>query len=163
MGCTTAGAQDATPATPAAASACSSAEHHQFDFWIGEWDVVFTQTGEPAGHSLIERLYNGCALRENWSGRGGYSGGSLNFYDPAAQQWKQSWIGSDGQSVAYAGGRNGDAMVFSANATENGAPYITRMTFTPTDGNVRQYIERSNDAGATWAAEYDLTYRPVAR
>jgi hypothetical protein len=27
-------------AGPAPGAACASAEHHQFDFWIGDWDVA---------------------------------------------------------------------------------------------------------------------------
>ncbi|MEP7171363.1 MAG: hypothetical protein ABI855_18485, partial [Bacteroidota bacterium] len=36
---------------------CSaSSEYRQFDFWIGEWNVTDTKTGNPAGKSKIELL-----------------------------------------------------------------------------------------------------------
>jgi hypothetical protein len=54
-------------------------------------------------------------------------------------------------------------MIFMAEGMENGAPYTMRMSFIPaSDGSVRQLIERSNDHGATWHSEYDLTYRHVS-
>ena len=31
--------------------ACTSTEHHQFDFWIGEWDVTLPN-GKAAGTTL---------------------------------------------------------------------------------------------------------------
>jgi hypothetical protein len=33
-----------------------TAENRQFDFWIGEWDVVSTTSGTPAGNSKIELI-----------------------------------------------------------------------------------------------------------
>jgi hypothetical protein len=47
---------------------CSAAEHHQFDFWIGHWDV-FLPNGNKAGENRIEAIEGGCALLEQWSGR----------------------------------------------------------------------------------------------
>lgn len=141
---------------------CAQAENGQFDFWVGEWDVVFTADGKPAGHSLVEKLYGGCALRENWQSHSGYVGGSLNFYDRTAGRWRQTWIGSDGVPTDYAGGLSGSAMVFRATlpGESPGKTVAMRMTFTPLgDGSVRQLIEASDDGGANWRPEYDLTYR----
>ena len=141
---------------------CNRAENAEFDFWVGEWDVVFAADGRAAGYSLIEKLYGGCALRENWRGNSGYAGGSLNFYDPSAARWRQTWIGSDGVPTDYVGGREGPAMVFRATLPGEapGRSRMMRMTFSPVGaGEVRQLIEASDDAGATWRAEYDLTYQ----
>lgn len=156
-GCAHAETEATTASAPAAA--CANSEHRQFDFWIGEWNVVFSATNEAAGHSVVESLYQGCTLRENWTGRGGYSGGSLNAYDPSDGKWKQTWVGSDGAVSFYTGRREGESMVFLAQGVENGAAHLLRMTFTPlADGAVRQHIERSNDGGVSWADEYDLRY-----
>ncbi|HVG04108.1 MAG TPA: hypothetical protein VM937_04120, partial [Burkholderiaceae bacterium] len=62
-----------------AAKPCALPQHRQFDFWVGEWDV--TQNGKIAGRNSIRSILNGCALREDWSGTGGFTGSSLNFYD----------------------------------------------------------------------------------
>src|SRR5437763_16217689 len=71
--------QAAGPTTPATARppACTSSENRQFDFWVGHWGVVNTGDRQPTGESRIERLYEGCTIRENWS-EPGYSGGRLN-------------------------------------------------------------------------------------
>ena len=72
-----------TPAPPP--PACQSAEYRQFDFWLGEWEV-FLPTGKKAGESRIESISAGCALLENWSGNGGFTGKSLNSYESSDKQ-----------------------------------------------------------------------------
>ena len=68
---------------PAPPPACAAPEHRQFDFWIGRWDVYPTGKDALVAHSLIEKLYAGCTVRENWMPLKGSGGGSLNMYDPA--------------------------------------------------------------------------------
>src|ERR1700748_2606122 len=93
---TAAAAQTAPPAPAAPATpppACTAPEFRQFDFWVGHWDVYPTGTDQLVAHSLIENLYAGCAIRENWmplAGQGG-PGGSLNVYRPAEHRWRQTW------------------------------------------------------------------------
>lgn len=141
--------------------ACAAAEFHQFDFWIGRWDVVETKTGKPAGQSLIEGLYQGCALRENWS-EPGYSGGSLNHYGSSDGRWRQTWTDSSGTWREFVGGLEDGKMVliWRHPSAETPAKIVQeRMIFTPNpDGSVRQYSDGSVDGGG-WTERYDYTYR----
>ena len=74
-------AQTDTAAKPTLPSGpCASAEHRQFDFWIGDWEVRLPD-GKPAGTNRISRILNGCVIQENWSGTGGSNGTSYNIYD----------------------------------------------------------------------------------
>lgn len=142
-----------TPALPK----CDAPEHRQFDFWVGEWEA-FNAKGELAGKSLIEPVYEGCGVRENWKSAR-VSGGSLNMWDRTDKVWKQNWIDSTGGRLDFTGGWNGTAMVLTA----KGAGDWSRMTFTPNaDGTVRQHGEASKDQGATWTTDYDFTYRRVS-
>lgn len=145
---------EAPPALPT----CDAPQYRQFDFWVGEWEA-YNAKGELAGHSLIEPVYAGCGVRENWrSAR--VSGGSLNMWDRDAGVWKQNWIDSTGSRLDFTGGWNGEAMVLTAEDTDGD---LHRMTFTPNpDGTVRQHGEGSKDKGATWETEYDFTYRKAA-
>ena len=157
----------APPPPPAPAPPdCSAPEHHQFDFWIGRWDVVDTKTGQPAGSSLIEGLYKGCVLRENWSEPGGVTGGSLNIYDRTDKRWHQTWADSGGGRHEYVGGLEEGKMVLTwihPSVRFPGKVAHERMTFTHnTDGTVRQAAEATVDEGATWTALYDYTYKPAA-
>lgn len=145
----------ALAAEPAPLPRCDAPEHRQFDFWVGAWEVENTKDGKPAGKSLVEALYDGCGVRENWKSPR-VSGGSLNMYDREDKVWKQNWIDSTGGRLDFTGGWTGQAMVLTA----KGPGAWSRMTFTPNaDGSVRQFGEASSDQGATWTADYDFTYR----
>lgn len=141
---------------------CAGAVHRQFDFWVGRWLVTDAATGQMAGTSLIERLYGGCAIRENWSGSG-LDGGSLNVVERESGQWHQTWVDSSGARREFIGGLRGGRMVLVATVPRRGDPASTtqvRMTFTANaDGSVRQFSDTSNDGGATWSPRYDLIYR----
>lgn len=152
-------------AQPAPPDACKDPAHHAFDFWIGRWTVTETKTGKPAGQSLIEGLYNGCVVRENWS-EPGYTGGSLNTYDPIVGKWRQTWTDAANTWREYVGGIESGKMVLVARRTGKTDPskvMLERMTFTPNpDGSVRQYADQSVDDGKTWTERYDYTYRKAA-
>ena len=53
---------------------------HDFDFWIGEWDV-FDPQGAQVGTNDITDMYGNGMLHEHWHGRGGVEGRSVNAYD----------------------------------------------------------------------------------
>jgi hypothetical protein len=91
-------------------SACAQPERTQFDFWIGRWDAYPTGTSKLIAHSLIEKLYNGCAVRENWMPLGGTGGGSLSAWNPRDGKWHQTWVDSSGTTAMFQGGLIGDTM-----------------------------------------------------
>ena len=146
-----AGAQTPPAAPP---PACQSAEYRQFDFWVGTWDV-FMPNGQKAGENRIEPISAGCALLENWSGRGGFTGKSLNIYDRDDKRWHQTWVDSSGGLLMIAGSLVDKRMVLSSEA---GSTW-QRITWTPNeDGSVRQFWESSVDAGKTWTVAFDGKY-----
>lgn len=163
-------AQTGTPAVSAPAPpppACAAPIYNQFDFWVGDWDV-YPNIKDPAkapliARSRIEKLYGGCAIRENWMPLKGTGGGSLNGPDPATGRWHQIWFDSSGGRVEFAGGRVDDAMVltgFWRGVNGPGKDGLIRMTYTPLDANtVRQQGELSVDHGLTWQPNFDFIYR----
>ena len=146
-----AGAQTPPPAPP---PACLSAEYRQFDFWVGTWDV-FQPNGQKAGENRIEPISGGCALLENWSGRGGFTGKSLNIYDSTDKRWHQTWVDSSGALLMISGNLVDKRMVLGAQASDA----HQRITWTPNDdGSVRQFWESSADGGKTWTVLFDGKY-----
>lgn len=147
---------------------CAGAEYRQFDFWVGSWDVYPTGRDQLVAHSLIESVYNGCGVRENWMPlKTENSGGSLNIYIPAEKLWRQTWIDSSGARVDFKGGWNGKAMVlegFWQDFVAPGKGSLVRMTYSKAaDGSVRQLGEASQDNGQSWQPSFDFTYRPAGR
>lgn len=152
------------PPTPRVVqSPCTSVEHRQFDFWIGEWDVFATGTKTMVARSKIESLYAGCAIRENWSPFSQIDGGSLNSYDPQDRKWRQVWVDASNGRAEFEGTFENGKMVLTGKwKSQKGnaaSTQLSRMTFTSQpNGSVRQFGEASNDAGKTWAPTFDFTY-----
>lgn len=160
-----AAAQTPPPAPAPSPPACATPEYRQFDFWVGRWDVYPTGADKLVAHSLIERLYGGCAIRENWMPLTGGGGGSLSNYVASEKGWRQTWLDSSGARVEFTGGLVGEAMVITGSwpgAVTPGQDALVRMTYTRgPDGSVRQFGEASTDGGKTWATNFDFTYRPA--
>jgi hypothetical protein len=153
---------------PPVKAPCAAAEYRQFDFWVGHWDVYRTGQSELVAHSLIESVYNGCGVRENWMPlKSENSGGSLNIFVPTEQSWRQTWIDAQGSRVDFKGRWNGSAMIlegFWSDLLAPGKGAIVRMTYSKEAGeSVRQLGEMSQDGGKTWEPSFDFTYRPAKR
>ena len=149
-----------------AAPGCKSPQHRQFDFWVGTWDVSPTGQDKIVARSVIESLYGGCVIRENWSPASGTPGGSLNTYDPEDGKWHQVWMDAANARVMFDGGPVGGKMVLTGNWKGAQKPHqdaLVRMTYSRLDGGaVRQHGQISPDGGATWKPFFDFTYRPVS-
>ncbi|CAN5253068.1 hypothetical protein BH11PSE2_BH11PSE2_04380 [soil metagenome] len=159
-----AASQTPSASPPPPPAGCTSAESHQFDFWVGRWTV--SPTNAPERHvadSLIEKLYGGCAIRENWMPLGASGGGSLSSYVPRDKTWRQTWVDSSGSTVDFKGGWTGKAMVLTGVwAVPGHDKRMTEMTYAKAaDGSVRQSGRTSDDGGKTWQPSFDLTYRPA--
>jgi len=155
------------PASPVPPPACASHGHRAFDFWLGRWDVYRTDTDALVAHSVIERMYDGCAIRESWMPHGRAGGGSLSAFDPAAQRWRQTWVDSNNGYATFEGGIADGAMVLTGRWLGYNGPgteMLARMTYTPRDaGAVSQRVEVSADGGRSWNLAADFLYRPAGR
>lgn len=137
---------------------CPGPEYHQFDFWLGTWEV--TAAGKPAGTNTITQEEQGCLVHEHWTGRGGSTGQSFNFYDSSTRQWNQVWVDNQASSLRLSGEFTGDQMKLIGVAPgPDGKPQQQRLTFfRNADGTVRQLWETSSD-GTTWGVAFDGLYR----
>ncbi len=142
-------------------SPCSAEPYRQFDFWVGNWET--TAGDKIAGTNQIIVLQDGCVIQENWtSAAGKYTGTSYNFYDPQDEQWHQTWIDNQGQSLRLSGGLNGKDMVLRSGEMKNAKKesVFHRITWTPNDdGSVRQHWESSADGKNDWTTLFDGLYK----
>jgi tetratricopeptide (TPR) repeat protein len=135
-----------------------STEARQFDFWVGDWEVYNPQ-GQKAGTNSVQLFSDGCGLLENWTSAIAGDGKSINFYDSGTNKWYQSWIGTGGGALRYAGNFREGAMRFEGETIANGKKTLQKLTFFKLDeSTVRQLFEASNDDGKTWTITYDLKY-----
>jgi len=138
---------------------CAGPKSHQFDFWIGDWEV--TANGKLAGHNSIRPILDGCVLQETWRGAQGSAGSSFNFYDPQAERWRQFWVWRNGTTLELSGAyREGQMVLEGESRDRDGKPLTHRITwYDNEDGTVRQHWETSRDDGATWETAFDGLYR----
>ena len=149
----------ALPASAAdAPKGCAAAEHRQFDFWIGEWDVKLA-SGKVAGSNRITSIHGGCALIEEWRGAGGYTGTSLSIYDGERRRWRQTWVDSGGSLLQLDGALSDGTMSLAGETVEGETRTLQRVRWTPqADGRVRQHWESSEDGGKSWKTVFDGWY-----
>jgi hypothetical protein len=149
----------AAPAAPPPTPCPTVAHYHDFDFWLGSWEVT-GKAGRVVGRNEIAQAFDGCAITEAWTGTTGGDGGSYNFYDPARKKWREVWVDRGGEIVEMEGGLIGGSMILVGPHTmPDGTVFQTRGTWTPNaDGSVRQLFEDSKDGGATWTVSFDGHY-----
>ena len=153
---------------------CTAPEHRQFDFWVGEWDVVPNPETRPANApppqpgrrpatNIIEKAHRDCVIVENWDDGQGGTGQSFNVYDRVKKRWQQTWVDSTGGLHEYWGELRDGNMVYIGEvplppASRFQGRRTIRLTFFPLGANkVRQFSESLNVDG-TWSVNYDLLY-----
>ena len=140
------------------APSCSDERSHEFDFWIGKWDV--TAKGRTAGTNSIQPILDGCVLQETWSGVSGSAGSSFNFYNPQTKNWQQFWVWRNGTTLDLEGGYGEGKMVLEGESLDReGKSIRNRISwYDNPDGTVRQHWQVSRDAGASWQDAFDGLY-----
>ena len=118
--------------SPPPPPACAAAEHAALDFWVGDWEVYPNGRDNLVAQSKIEKLYGGCAIRENWMPLRGAAGGSLSGFDPGSGRWHQTGIGSSPGVVRFEGGPVDGKMMLTGSwpgSGPGGEDGLTRMTY----------------------------------
>ncbi len=136
----------------------TDAQHKQFDFWVGEWDV--TASGQTIATSSIQRIIDSCVIFENYTQANGYNGKSLNFYDAVLGKWRQTWVDGTGTVGEFVGEYKDGAIHYEGEShRKDGRKILRKMIFSSLGADkVRQYSEASTDGGKTWKATFDLIY-----
>jgi hypothetical protein len=114
-----------------------------------------------AGHNTIEKILNGCVLRESYITPSGYSGHSFNIYDAARGVWHQTWVDVGGLLLILEGGFENGAMVLEGETTGPEGTVRQRIRWNQVDGDadrVRQLWEASKDGGRSWTVAFDGLY-----
>ncbi len=156
----------ASPQPPAAETSskpasCAAPEYRQFDFWAGDWDAF--DVGNPttkAARTQVDRILDGCVLRENYDGADGHKGQSFSIYDASRKVWHQSWVTNRGELLVIEGKFEAGEMVLSGVDHGRGGQPLVRGIWKPVEAGVRETAETSIDGGKTWTPWFDLVFRP---
>lgn len=154
-------------------SACDFPEARQFDFWIGEWDVlnryrVDDGTWAEAGRATnkVFAILDGCAIVELWDGylgRNHFRGFSVRAYDREEDAWVLvlNWPAPNRpQFFTLQGGfRHGRGEFVRESSDSAGNPLRIRYTFsdiTPT--SLRWNDGTSHDGGRSWETRWIMEF-----
>jgi len=121
----------ATPLSP-----CATGHARDFDFWLGEWQVV-NPAGVTTANSRIAGALDGCAVLEFWFPIGGIPGRSLNGYDADEGVWRQTWVPAAGRPFRMAGGLDAQGVMrmTGTRIATNGFHWIDTYAWTATSAN----------------------------
>lgn len=138
---------------------CSSAAYRQFDFWLGDWEVQ-TPKGTAAGENKVEKILDGCALRESWTAADGSHGTSLTSYDSGAGRWTQTFVDDLGMVLVLDGELRDGKMVLSGRRSgSRGSSVLNRIVWQKMEGErIRQRWEQSSDEGKNWTLLFEGIY-----
>ena len=134
---------------------CSSAQHHQFDFVVGNW-LVRDSSGHAIGTVTVSHEYGGCVLIERWRGVGNAGEGlGVIGYQPGSQTWHRDYIDHDGFVLAFDGHLDGATMLMTGTDYQSDVARMHRVTWTrKRDASVEERWQTSTDAGRSWQAHF---------
>lgn len=128
---------------------------------MGDWDAFDFGGKTAVARVRVDRLLDGCVLREEYGGVDGHEGQSLSIYDSSRRVWHQSWVTNRGELLTIEGTFQAGKMVLSgADRTDDGKERRVRGIWKPEDGGVRETAVTSTDGGKTWKPWFDLVFRP---
>ncbi len=135
---------------PGPSGPCQAATSRQFDFWLGTW--AFSAPNSSPGTNRITVDATGCVISEDFVDQLGTRGASISLYDPATQQWHQTYVDSQNGRLVLRGTLVNGSMILNETATSRYG--WTRLS----DQQVRYYAEASSNGGASWTVVFDGRY-----
>jgi hypothetical protein len=146
-------------------AACNAPEFQQFDFWVGNWEAV-DRDGKLLGHTLIEKIEQGCVLQEWWRGNGAENGAgtSLSMYDRKHKLWRHVWTSARGNFAPIDGGWQGDRMLMTGYfVNDKGEREFHRTVWKPVPGGVHHVWDSTVDGGVTWNVLHEAWLRRTGK
>ncbi len=130
-------------------------------FLEGDWDVFERDSSASTAHVRVDRILNGCVLREHYEDNAAVVGESLTTYDVGRKVWHQSWVTNRGRLLTIEGGwREGAIVLSGAYYRDNGEEVRVRGAWAPMGSSVRESAVTSSDGGKNWKPWFDLLFRP---
>ena len=151
--------------TPPQQPPCSSEQAKQFDFWVGTWELEWTDAKgqKQKGTNTINKILGGCVIEENFSTAGPqpYLGKSHSLFDARSGLWKQTWVDSGGLYLDLVGEFKDGKMTLRREGTDpKGNKLLYRMIFSniKPDSFLWDW-ESSADGGKTWKTNWQINYK----
>jgi hypothetical protein len=151
-----------------ASAPCDTPQHHQFDFWVGDWQVFDGRTNQLVAFDRVEKHSDGCIVQQNltmvtdlYRRQGvGYrmTGIGVNRFD--GESWLELWADNQWGAIVLRGMPSaGKAMVLTTIIPSRNRDLRLEWE-RRSDGSVRalQYVAPAGSG--KWELYGDLIYRP---
>ncbi|KAA3597988.1 MAG: hypothetical protein DWQ06_12880 [Calditrichaeota bacterium] len=141
-------------------SPCDFTEAKQFDFWVGEWNLTWADSGK--GFNKVEKILGSCVIQENFDGLEStpLKGISVSTYNKNLKKWQQTWVDNSGAYLDFVGEFADGKMILAREFTgKEGKKIMQRMVwFNITKNTLNWNWERSLDEGKTWKPLWQIHY-----
>ena len=144
---------------------CFLPEASQFNFWIGDWNLTWSDTLH--GTNRVEKIFGNCTVQENFTDPNThYFGKSWSVYNTNYKTWEQTWVDSQGGFIYLTGGMKADSMILVTN--EKNVPVqisrtgkmINRMVYYHiTPSSFDWSWQSSTDGGISWQSNWLIHYK----
>jgi hypothetical protein len=154
--------QTTAPAT------CDTPQHHQLDFWVGNWQVFDAATNQLVAIERVEKHSEGCIVQENLTfltdmyRRPGVkyrlAGIGVNRFD--GENWLQMWADNQWGAIFLRGAPDADGNMVFVTVIPSRKRDVKLVYENRPDGTVRilQYVAPAGSG--KWVKYGDLIYRP---
>lgn len=152
----------------AAPARCDTPQHHQFDFWVGDWQVFDAETNQLVAFDRVEKHTEGCIIQQNLTfltdlyRRPGVkyrlAGIGVNRFDGEA--WLQMWADNQWGAIVLRGSldTNGSMVLVTVIPSRNRD--VKLVYENRPDGTVRNLQYVAPAGSGKWVKYGDLIYRP---
>ena len=154
--------QTTAPAT------CDTPQHHQLDFWVGNWQVFDAATNQLVALERVEKHSEGCIVQENLTfltdmyRRPGVkyrlAGIGVNRFD--GEHWLQMWADNQWGAIFLRGAPDANGNMVFVTVIPSRKRDVKLVYENRPDGTVRilQYVAPAGSG--KWVKYGDLIYRP---
>lgn len=151
-----------------APATCDTPQHHQLDFWVGDWQVFDAETNQLVAFERVEKHSQGCIVQENLTfltdmyRRPGVkyrlAGIGVNRFD--GESWLQMWADNQWGAIFLRGAPDADGNMVFVTVIPSRKRDVKLVYENRPDGTVRilQYVAPTGSG--KWVKYGDLINRP---
>jgi hypothetical protein len=154
--------QTTAPAT------CDTPQHHQLDFWVGNWQVFDAETNQLVAFERVEKHSEGCIVQENLTfltdmyRRPGVkyrlAGIGVNRFD--GENWLQMWADNQWGAIFLRGAPDADGNMVFVTVIPSRKRDVKLVYENRPDGTVRILQFVAPAGSGKWVKYGDLINRP---